>query len=329
MSLIIPMHLKLKGHFHLTAINADTGEVRELADFDNLIVNQGLNYIATGGPAAGLNSVIYYACSVGTGTTPAAPGDTTMQNFLAGTYTTIATTSSNAGSPSFATTTSTTYQFATGVAAGNLTEIGIVAPGVGQTQTTVPTAATPLFSHSLIMIGGSPGTITILSNEILNVVYTITMYPIITTSTGSFSLNTDGTITTVNYSLLSAGVTSSNYYLPSGTSKINAGYNPASDTAYPSGATLGTVTGTPTGGTAVALTGATVVVASYTVNSYFLSYTVSVPIGGANTSSASIGAMVLFNGGGNVTKLQVAFSPAIAKSTSQTFSIVFNISWSN
>lgn len=328
MSLVIPVKFNMKGHFHLTAINADTGEERVVADFDNLIVNQGLDFIATGGPGTGSANCIYYGCVVGTGTTPVAPTDTHLQTFLAGTFTTTASNVTYNGSPTYSSVTSTTYQFATGVAAGNLTEIGIVAPAAGQTLTTVPTSGSPLFSHSLIIVGGSPGTITILANEILNVVYTLTMFPIVTTLTGSFNLNTDGTITSVNYSLLSASVSGAgNYTLGNTASRLINTSSPASSAAYPSGSSLGLPTGNPTG-TAAALTGATIAQAAYTTGNYFLSYTVSVPIGGANTTSASIGALT-FAIGLNTTPLQMTFSPAIGKSTSQTFSYVINVSWSN
>lgn len=329
MPLTIPVKVKLKGHFHLTAINVDTGEERIVADFDNLIVNQGLDFIATGGPAAGGNSVVYYGCVVGTGTTPVAPTDTHLQTFLAGTNSNISSNVTYNGATSFSVVTSTTYQFATGVAAGNLTEIGIVAPASGQTTGTVPTATSPLFSHSLIMVGGSPGTITILSNEVLNVVYTITAFPIVTNLTGSFSLNTDGTITTVNYSLLSAVVgQSGSYSIVNQQHALINTQSPASDAAYPSTSTLGAVTGKPSG-TAAAFTGGTIAQAAYTSGNYFLSYTYSIPIGGANTTTASIGAVSVFAAGPNTTPLQISFSPAIAKSTSQTFSFVVNVSWSN
>ena len=328
MPVIIPVKFKLKGHFHLTAINVDTGEERVVADFDNLIVNQGLDFIATGGPGTGTANCIYYGCVVGTGTSPVSPTDTHLQTFLAGTLTTIASGVTYNPGPSYTVVSSTTYQFGTGVAAGNLTEIGIVAPASGQTLVTVPTSTSPLFSHSLILVGGSPGTITILANETLNVVYTITASPIVTTLTGSFNLNTDGTITSVNYSLLSASVGTSGTYAITNTQRNLVNTNsPASSAAYPSGASLGLPTGNPTG-TAASLTGATVVQASYTTGNYFLSYTVSVPIGGANTTSASIAA-ITFGIGLNTTPLQMTFSPAIAKSTSQTFSYIVNVSWSN
>lgn len=325
MSIVIPIKFKVRGHFHLTAINADTGEVRELADFDNLIVNQGLDFIGKGSPGTG--AVVFYGCSVGTGTTPAAPGDILMQNFLAGTNTNVGASGVNVGSPTYATSTSTTYQFATGVAAGNLTEIGIVAPAAGQGVGTVPTAATLLFSHSLIMIGGSPGTITILANEILNVVYTVTMFPIVTTLTGTFTLNTNGTLTTVNYSILSAGVgASGRYALASNASSLNLGYAPSTDFAYTG--TLGLVTGVPTGTNAIFGTGSTANFAAYTTGTFFQSITINIPVAGANLSPG-IGAVTFVPPNGFSTQLQIAFSPIIPKTNIQTFSYVLNISWSN
>lgn len=325
MTVIIPVKIAMQGHFKLTAIDAVTGKVRELADFDNLIVNQGLDYVATGSP--GTVACVYYGCVVGTGTTPAAPTDTNLQTFLAGTRTVSTNSVSNVGNPTYATVTSTTYQFAAGVAAGNLTEIGICATGTGQSLTTVPTNASPLFSHSLIMVGGVPGTVTILATEVLNVVYTLTMFPIVTTLTGSFNLNTNGTITSVNYSILSASVSANNYTIASSQTKISN--NSSADNAYPSTSVLGPVTGVPTGTNAI-FTGSSLATAAYVPGNYFLSYTLNVPIGGGNTTTNSIGAMGLFIQAGNyTTPLQIAFSPAIAKNNTQTFSIVVNVSWSN
>src|ERR1700760_2175445 len=122
MTLSLDVKMKIKGHFSLTAINADTGEERFLTDFDNLVVNQGLDFIATGSPSS---SVVFYGCVVGTGTSTPSPTDTLLQTFLAGTQNNLSTTNAYSGSPAWTSTSTQTYQFGVGVAAGNLTEIGI------------------------------------------------------------------------------------------------------------------------------------------------------------------------------------------------------------
>ena len=332
MPIEINVKAKLKGHFKLVAINADTGEERFLTEFDNLIVNQGLDFIGKGSPAAGANSIIYYGCVVGTGTTPPSPTDTSLQTFLAGTFTDIANTTNYTGASAWQVQCNATYQFATGVAAGTLSEIGICATAAGQTVTTVPTSSSPLFARALIQVGGSPGTITILSNEILNVTYTLTLNLIQTPLTGTFSLNTDGTITTVSYSILSALALSPAWAIPNAQPNIAANYtssSAASCTGYPSGSTLGLPNGNPTG-TPVSFGGSsTLSVAAYVVGNYFLSFTYTLPIAVVTTSN-SFGAMVLLNSGSSERfPLQISFSPAIAKLNTQTMQIVINLGWSN
>jgi hypothetical protein len=332
MALELNVKMRLRGHFLLEAINADTGDVRRIADFDNLIVNQGLNFIATGGPASSPNNVVYYGCVVGTGTNPPSATDTSLQTFLAGTANVTTFSNSYSGASAWTVTSTTVYQFGVGAAAGNLTEIGMVAPAVGQTTSTTPTSSSPIFSRALIMVGGSPGTITILSNEILQVTYTITTFLIQTPLTGSFSLNTDGTITTVNYSLLSANATNPRWQSGSSYAKLNSAITSGvNDNIYPSGSALGLPSGTPTG-TATGMTGSTTVsLATYTAGTFFQSFTYTLPIA-IVTASNSVGAMTVLNttsGGSFSSPLQISFSPAIGKTNAQTMQIVINVGWSN
>lgn len=321
-------HHTLKGHFKLEIIDSKTGELRKSLEFDNLITNSGLDMCAVGTPTS--SGVVYYGCVVGTGTTPPSPTDTSLQNFLAGTRTiSVAATLSNPGGPTYATTTTATWQFAAGVATGNLTEIGMCNSGTGQTPSTVPTNASPLFSRALIMIGGSPGTITVLPSDILNVTYSITNFPIITPATGSFTLNTDGTLTTVNYSILGAEANSLKYGMPPNISAPFFGPTTAvnnGDTAYPASSVLGLPSGTPTGGGAVA-SGGSITVATYTPGTFFLSATATTAPAGMNPGGGSIGCLLI--GDNTATPIQVSFSPAIAKSTLQSFQYVYSISWSN
>lgn len=330
MTLTLNTKCKLQGRFKLEAINADTGDVRQLAEFDNLIVNQGLDFIGRGGPATSPNNVVYCGCVVGTGTTPPSATDTSLQTFLAGTVTTAGASNTYTGASLWQSQCNTIYQFGVGVAAGNLTEIGITAPAVGQTTGTVPTSASPIFSRALIMVGGSPGTITILSNEILQVTYTLILNLIQTVQTGTFSLNTDGTITTVNYSLLTAQGAAPFWQINNAVQPINSTLTTGSSSSgFPSGSTLGLPNGTPTGAATSLGVSTTVGTAAYVTGNYFKSYTYTIPIA-IVTASNSFGAMLLINGGtSNSTPIQVSFSPAIGKTNAQTMQIVINIGWSN
>lgn len=153
--------LGFAGHFTMTVSGGKRG-TKVLAEFDNMILDSGLNYLAGGSR----NAVSY--CTVGTGTTAVAASQTALVNaiantgtvqraFLGGTYV--------AGPPAYKTD-YITFRFATGVAAGNLTEVGVGWNSTGS-----------LFSRALILDGGgAPTTITVLSDETLDVTYTLRCY---------------------------------------------------------------------------------------------------------------------------------------------------------
>lgn len=184
------------GRFKLEAKKLDVdGNVvssRLLADwFDNLITDQGLNYMgATGGWLS--------SCQVGTGTAAPAVTDTALAAYLAGTNTFVGSSSVGAaGSAPYYAYVRITYRFGTGVAAGNLSEVGI-----GLTTTTGN-----LYSRALILDGGgSPTTITVLADEVLDVTYEHRTYPPTADVVGNI------TISGVNYSyvLRASSVTNPN-----------------------------------------------------------------------------------------------------------------------
>lgn len=153
--------LGFAGHFTMTVSGGKRG-TKVLAEFDNMILDSGLNYLAGGNR----NAVSY--CFVGTGTTAVAASQTTLVNaiansstwqrpFTGGTYV--------AGPPAYKTD-YITFRFAAGIAAGNLTEVGVGWNSSGS-----------LFSRALILDGGgSPTSITVLSDETLDVTYTLRCY---------------------------------------------------------------------------------------------------------------------------------------------------------
>ncbi len=142
-----------------------------LAEFPNLILNNGLNMLG------GTISLQY--CSVGSGNTPPTEVETqlvakivttsTYQNYLKG----------KAATTPFYTWSKRTFVFSTGTAAGNVSEVGV---GGGNT-------GLDLFSRALIKDpNGDPLTITILSDEILYVTYELRVYPPLTDATGTLVL---------------------------------------------------------------------------------------------------------------------------------------------
>src|SRR6056297_3576288 len=128
--------------------------------FDNIITDAGLNLM---GGAGYMDS-----CQVGSGSTTPTVGDTALVTYVAGTGTIQEETKTAEASAPYYGSTTTTYRFAEGDAAGNLSEVGIGTATSGGT----------LFSRALITDGGgSPTSITVLADEFLDVTYQIQIVP--------------------------------------------------------------------------------------------------------------------------------------------------------
>lgn len=160
----IPFRADFSGHWILVKHQADEngepipGTAEHVAEFDNLITNTGLDMIGI--------QVNPSWCQVGTGSTPPANSDTSLQSRIASTSSIQSSTLSYNASPEYAQRI-TVWRFAAGVAAGNLTEIGVAGGSVS-----------PLFSRALILdSGGTPTTITILSTEVLDATYVLRIQP--------------------------------------------------------------------------------------------------------------------------------------------------------
>ena len=147
----------LAGFYKLVATNSK-GQTRVVADwFCNLILDAGLNRLGTGG--------IIDRISVGSGNSTPTAGQTALDTLVATTTTAVGggVNSYDSVGNTYAFSRST-YRFATGVATGNLTEVGAGWSG-------------GLFSRALIKDGGGvPTTVTILSDETLDVIYELRVY---------------------------------------------------------------------------------------------------------------------------------------------------------
>lgn len=165
---------KVRGHFVLERYKGDEngnpiGECLERLEFDNHITDTGMAQIYNA-PADGFGvNYLFGGCAVGTGNTAPADTDTQLAAFLSTQYNGQYNNSSTyiPGPPAYWKWLGT-YQFATGTAEGNIAEIGIYPFGRDQTQ---------LFSRALVLDGsGNPTTITVLSDEVLNVTYEFRTY---------------------------------------------------------------------------------------------------------------------------------------------------------
>ncbi len=192
MSVINLPGVGVAGLFTIKAIKAD-GSERLLADWqDNLITDAGLD--ALGGYQVG--NGFGYACRVGSGSTPPANTDTALAAFVAGRARKSQEGGRSASSPYYAWERNV-YEFPTGTAAGNLSEIGLA----GQPS---PSGSDPIFTHALIKDGsGNPTTITVLPDEILQVTYEIRYYGKETDTVQTLTIK--GVSTTVTSRLVAAG----------------------------------------------------------------------------------------------------------------------------
>lgn len=162
----ITQNYDVEGYYTIRKYKAGTDElVWESAECPNLITNAGLDNWCTYETSCDYHFV---------GTSSVAPAytDTQMGTFLAYVGGTPTEGSSGASYPNtdFWNSRSWTRRFGVGVAAGNLTEVG-----VGWSSAGVPTSGTNrVFSRALIVDGGgSPITLTVLSDEYLDVTYTL------------------------------------------------------------------------------------------------------------------------------------------------------------
>jgi hypothetical protein len=153
--------------------------VKEYDGFDNLVLDAGLNLVATN-PYANLSR----ACCIGTGNTAPAVGQSLLTAEVARTLTMV-TGAGNCGTTTpnpYTYIFKRTYDFALGALNGNYSELGFSPnSGVGQT----------LFSRVLIQVSGVPTAITVTSAQQLRVVYSLTVSfgPIVDTP---FSINFGG-----------------------------------------------------------------------------------------------------------------------------------------
>lgn len=180
---MIKLQTSMAGRFKLEKYKADRdgnpiAETKEVvADwFDNLILDQGLNRLGSS------------TLSSSTGTIQVGSGGSAPEASDAGLDAFIAASSSSQGQVDGVQVSDEPYylfrrvtrRFSAGSAAGNLSEVGA---GWGSS------AVGNLFSRALIVDSqGSPTTITVLSDEVLDVTYEIRVYPDSTDSVGTIEL---------------------------------------------------------------------------------------------------------------------------------------------
>lgn len=291
----------LAGRYRLTACKLDdAGNViseRLLADwFPNEITDIGLNALGGG--------QVWIYCRVGSGSTPPATTDTQLVAQLGSTSTSTGTVNGNSGAAPWYGYSRRTYRFAAGVATGNVSEVGVGWAATGAT----------LFSRALVRDEeGDPVTVTVLADEVLDVVYEARMYAPYTVDT-AFDVVISGVTYSVTGRVALAANWNPNYVMNNGFT--GGGW------FTPYTGSLGTVTQSPSG-TAGGDAGGSL--AAYANNSLTRSGNFSWGLDSGNLAGGikSIRHTVSFA----EIYFQFEFSTAIPKNNTKTLTLGFSYTW--
>lgn len=306
---------ELAGRYRMAVSTDPDGKniTKDTGWFDNLITDNGLEIL---GRDAGLSTDVSNAVTlltqfyVGAGTTPPSAGDTSLVSLVAstsGNYATSQVQSSASFSDGYARVT-LEKQFGEGVAAGNLSEIGI------------GPAANDLFSRALILDSeGDPTTLTVLQNEFLTVFYELRWNIPQTDQVFQHDVIIDGSPVTHDIVLRAAYANSASVSDSWGfalTRLVNQSvvlYNGAlgAETSSPSGTSL---SGNGAGSQNYL---------SYVPGSHerFLEHSCSISQGNLSGGISAIGFKV------GLCAFQASFAPPLAKDDTKTLTIVVGWSW--
>lgn len=309
---------RLSGHFTIykgKCVNGkrDRSTEKKVAEFDNIITDLGKDHVGNRGDYVDF-------CHVGSGTATEVVGDTALGSFIAGvaksndvaeTFKTVQ------GSSPYYSTQRVKYEFGEGVAEGNISEIGI--------STQITTGS--LFSRARVKDGGgTPTTITVLSDEYLDVTYDLRMYPDHVSSDGTGSITITG-VGSVSYTIRAAKVTTLDNM--DGVSE-QAGINTVSTnrgSSYSSDVTLGAVTSNPTATDSENDPLVDSSVGSYGDSNYYVDLTFEWGLSKGNLSDsggAGIQGIMVHTTFGSY---QITFGTLLAKDNTKIFEFDLRIAW--
>lgn len=289
----------------------------------NVVTDLGVRMLL-GGASAGFPSGFGVSCSCGSGNSAPSESDTQIQSFIAGVYNAISnsTTRNYTVSPYYVRH-SWTWRFPLGAAAGNVSELCVV------NSASTPVASSPVFSRALVRDQeGNPSTITVLSDEYLEVTYELTIYPASGIS-GSFSQSIDGVDTLFSYDAKPSNMSISDYgWASNGADYCPTVYGRATESTthsqvYQYGGGLGPESGQPTGTTSNAMKFRSSIssTANYSGKYRDISYTASL-----DDANATFDCMrFAFNLG----CYQMQISPAITKVNTKTYTITIRVTLDN
>lgn len=299
---MISSKLGIQGYFKIDAISPN-GKKRNLAPWQpNLVTDVGLDM-----PGQYANVLTFLnRCRLGTGSTPPAVTDTALVNQI--TSVAANTVNTNVGAatvPPYYKFWRCTFIFTPGMATGNISELGLGPASTGD-----------LFSRALIKdTGGTPTTITVLSDEQLNVVYEFRVYPNTTDWSGVVNIAGVDYTFTIRPAFISeddAGF-ETNPFIFGGTLRTWANAN-----------ALGAVTNTVTPASGASSSTTTNTNAAYVPGTYFRDTTFSMALSQFNNGVLGVRA---FDSSAGVTKWQGTISPGIPKDNTKIMTLKFRLSW--
>ena len=321
----VNLNVSVKGRFKIEAFRQDEagnevpGSRRVAADwFDNLITNVGLDTLASkNGTNTGLFNILVDSCVVGSGSTAPAFTNTALVSQIAATTTQQADTGTldQLVTAPFYYYRRRTYRFGTGVAAGNLAEVGMKIGAV-------------LWSRALIVDGGgNPITLTVLADEALDVTYEYRIYP----PTADVPWSADISGVTYSGNIRAANVTSGagegswrhglNSLIGTSGAAMAGVFAVRPGCASFSTQTLGAITAQPAG-TATTLV-STVSASAYTAGNFYRDHTLTSPLNSGN-SAGGIGSIRIDTYLGN---FQISFSPILPKNNTKIMTLNVRVSW--
>ena len=295
------------GRFKLEAFKCDEngdelpGSRKVLAPwFSNLITDNGLNLLGSTDDFKAYHQV-------GSGSATPSVSDVSLSAWVAGSNTTIsASLTAQSSAPRYGSSIRG-VRFGAGVAAGNISEVG-VSPGANGN----------LFSRALVLDSlGNPTTVTVLADEFLDVIYEFRQYAPLIDGAGTVELG--GVV--YDYVSRAARASSSEEWAQSATGRV-MGFSGA--TAY-NGA-IGAITGIPAG-TSSALGCAPL---AYSSGSMQTKCTVTASPAQGNLSGGIKSLYLTRLGPGNANSTgayQVEFTPAIPKTATNSLSLILSVTW--
>jgi len=302
----VNVNSKVAGFYKLEAVKLDKKgnetSRRLVADwFPNLVTNGGLNRMVSA-------DYLYY-CQVGSGSATPAFTDTALTSRIANNSSASVTNGYLSVSPYYAWK-RIVYRFNEGVAAGNLSEVGVGWATTGS-----------LFSRALILDGlGDPTTVTILADETLDVTYELRLYPKLTDDTGTvvFTGNIGGTY---NWVIRPAQLGVGGWSLGN-TMNSNYFYFMQPSTSFAGDGDIGPITGVPTG---TAVPTGSAVIDAYVDNSLEVKSTITYSLTQGNHASG-LKSLYFYVGAGSAI-LQLSFTPAIPKTSNDILTFKIKHSW--